>query len=1280
MNEGLQLNTSLLINKNSEKEKELELKKSKFLNKLLFIWIFDVISIFNSINSNIKSFLGNFKSSNNDLSTQNEYIKFSYYWDEKSYRTIKNHPLLKTVIRTYLLSILYIISLSIVICLFDFINIILFKSIIDLFESNIVYFGVFDFKIISIIFVISKLLVTIISKYTTFLQNNIGSKASCLLNQIIYNQILNYPYYLITKKNGEKFSEGDIINLIQVDSTKISDIMTSGQNIFTVPFQIIIYTIYLFFLLGFSFLPGLIFLFMSLFINYLIFKSYRVINYDYLKQKDQRMSILTEVFNSIKIIKMYGWENIFYKKIMEYREKELSVLNRTFNTVILSNTYNFFLPIGSTIISIGFYIFFNGEISIQLIFTCIYVYSTLRPQIRNINMVINLIIDTVTSGRRIEEYIKDFDSPKEEENKNNERLTMSLQDLSIDNENIYIASSRKSSYSDYSINYEILYSNVTLYYIKNNEKMNILKNISLSIPAQSLVVIIGKVGSGKSTFIKSLINEIDYKGNITITNSSISYVSQVPWIENKTIKDNIVFHKEYDEVKYKKVLDMMKLNEDVKNLEYKDLTEIGHKGVNLSGGQKARVSLGRAVYSENNIVIIDDSFSSLDKDVSNYIINKCILEYLHTKTRIIVSENLDLLNKADIILYCNCDERIVEVYKGNNKDDIINNYYISQQYKPQIEINTNRDKSIEIIEDNIKNEVKRLMKEEDKSEGSVSFNVYKKYIYLLEGRFSFVLLFFILIFSQFIFNLKDIFLKHWKESFYFQENSIWYGFSIFSSISILSCILVLIRMMLSTSMSLHCSKFLYKENISSLLKADLNLYHDVTPKGIIYNRLSKDLEQIDRWIIQTLCYFLYCAIEFIFTFGICIYYYIWSLVFLPVFIIVCYVFLKKYSHPNREITRYDLLTRTPIANSISETISGSDYIRAYNYKHQYFSLFKSRLDDSFITKYIQSGLSSWFGLYLNLTTILFMSFQLIIILIKKEIFSKGTAALFIYFGMSLHSSFYELMNTFTSLEKIFISLERCLSLNQSQVEEGVLIKNKEIKKINGKIEFRNVSVKYRYDSEVVLKSISFLINSSQRVGIIGRTGSGKSSIFLSLLKIILPFEGNIYIDDIDISTINSNYLRKKITIIPQEPILFKGNLRYNIDPLKEHNENRIYEFIKEVNFLNIKYFNESSDINDILDFEIEENGLNLSFGQKQIVSIIRGLIRNNNIVIIDEGTSSIDIKYEEIVRKLMDKYLVGKTVITIAHKLINLKDYDRIIKLNNGRIEKYSENEEKDFN
>ena len=778
------------------------------------------------------------------------------------------------------------------------------------------------------------------------------------------------------------------------------------------------------------------------------------------------------------------------------------------------------------------------------------------------------------------------------------------------------------------------------------------------------------------------------KGNIKLS-GKISFVSQNPWILNTTIEENILFFSQKDEEKYKKIINICQLEPDLLTLQKGDQTEIGEKGLNLSGGQKARISIARAIYTNSEIYIFDDPLSALDAYVGMNLFKGVFNEYLKDKTFIITTHALQYLNFFDRIIYMN-DGKIewVGTYNEIINQDFYAEFVKSIERKKSGEIKTEEKKKEKKEE---KEEEEENTEEEESSKNNIIKVERKKSLLNLDTKDSISL-------SSLLTLLK------YSGGFFFafrilSINILWKGFQVYSDyylsswtslselsssenisklliytfISSCGIICILFRQYFMKEAYLLCYIQLHDLLIDKLLQAPVNLFHDITPRGNIITRLSKDLTDTAR-INNIMSGTIRVIFEIFGSVFVCAIFNIWTLPLIIFIFIIEVAFSLYILQPIKEISRMEGKYRTPLIGAFSETIYGLHIIRAFQYENNFVDKFNKRMDAHFKITIFQSGISGFYGINLDLISFIILTFILISCYFFKEKYNTQSIGLLLTYSIQLIEQLFDFMQRFGRLSKILVSLERCDNYTKIiQEKYPVLNTDKDLKlyptydgKIStfisqGKIKFTNYSVKYRPNTPLVLKNLNLEINPQEKIGVVGRTGSGKSTLCLCLFRLLEADEGSISIDDIDISKIGLEILRKNLTIIPQEPTLIEGTLRENVDPSENYSDEKIIEVLKEVG---LDDFLEGKN----LEYIIENNGNNISIGEKQLICIARALIKKSKIILMDEATANIDYKTETFLQNSINKELKDCTVITIAHRIKTIINYDRILVLNNGEI------------
>ena len=1344
-------NDDLIIEKYGFLNKD-PLSSSNFISRIFLYWAYKIIKMGNLIK--LKSeYLGKLLG---DYTSKNYLKSLKKIWEGKNYKNLKNFALLRAGFRANSKSIIIILFLTFIKSLINIVQIIIFREYMKKFnkennEEN--FFSKFNHIEIGIFYLFLRLIEILFTRKSNELQNLLGFKSGIEFMCLIYEKILK----ISSAEMKNKINSGEIINFIQVDALKLTNLMLECSELLTLPFLIISYSYMLFKFFGISFIFGLFTLIAFLLINFLFQKKFKKIQKDQMKLKDKRMKIISETINNIKILKLNCWEDEFLKRINEARENEIKNLQKRFKISNINIAIGWFAPVATSVISIGAYQYFHSVLNIEDIFTSLGIFSKIRRPLRALPGVLNNFYETSISMARIEKFLNEKDlnenfiikdsqelknkglcvkiengcfswgnSVKIEEeienekkskknkhknkhkkrknennnnnnnnsNNNNKNILIELTDKTkTNNNNNNNLQTNYSSISDISDDDNLIINKINEiepieYDSPPNNNINkiTLSDINLEISNGEFICIIGEVGSGKSSLLQSLLNSMiptSSKSKI-YTNGSISYVSQIPWIQNATVRENIIFCKEFNLERYNKIIEICELKPDLEILSGGDLTEIGEKGINLSGGQKARIAIARALYSDNNIFLFDDPISALDANVGMKIIKNCIIKFLNGKTRILVTHALQFVSFSDRIIYMK-DGKInwVGKYEDIKKENFFKDFYEKMNKKHHNENNnfqrkTSSEKRNEFLtEEEEENEnkninelnngkIKRITKDEIKEEGRIKLIVFKKYFKEIRGLFLIISMIIFLLLMDGFKGASDIWLGYWSENKNNNKNTFY--FIIYSLLGLTGCVFNYFKTNVSYAASIKGSKIIHKQMIENIIRAPICTFHETTPKGQILNRFSKDINSLDIRTIRTFNLLMTAIMSFITSILICSFYQPYCILFLPILSIIGYKITNFYVNCSRELHRLEGISRSPGLNLINETIPGTTTIRAFNYTKKYLNMFHERMDEHLKMKIIISGTKQWYDLILDLLSFSFIVFLISFTIIFKDNFSAQTIGILLNYCINIQQSLIHGLNTLSNFENSVVDLERCLQYTDIKSEAP---KTKELdndKKLKnwpnkGKIEFINYSVKYRPDTEIVLKNINFTINPKEKIGIVGRTGSGKSTITLCLFRIIEPLSGKILIDDVDITKIGLDKLRKNLTIIPQDPALMEGTLRYNIDPLNLNKDIDIINIMEKIGF-NYIIENNPLGINQI----IQEGGSNLSVGEKQLICITRAILRKSKIIIMDEATANIDYQTEEIIQKAINEILNNSSVITIAHRIKTIINSDKIIVLENGEI------------
>ena len=1261
------------------------------------------------------------------------------------------YPLVYSIFLVHKGLLFYLLFLDVTSMILDYLRMFFFSKILTIFSEqkffikNRTYYDIFfefKFNIVesTISFIIIKFIRAIMLNHLDFNNIILQEKITNEMTSLLYEKILKGS----TATNLSNKGEGEKLNLIEVDAEEIGSLFYLGPFFFTAPIKIGISIYFLFKLLGYRFFYAIIALIILMFLI-LILQIIYVKNLEILlKYKDNRMKIVTFVFQMLKNIKLNGWDEEFIKRIKIKRDDELLYTKKNLNIEIIRFVLTSNINLLLMVIALGVYITSNNKLEISVLFTSFQLVNSITFPIMLIPTFFNQIFKDLLSIQRLQNYLftreyQDKEKYKNIDEFNNNGILVNFEKINF---GIHAPTScmqvggtdetiRERLKSAKSFDFEK--NNIdTKLYLNENENNNsenekeldiikidhnnkniefesksyLLKDITFSIKKGEFIAILGPTGSGKSCLLNAILNNYFpyFKSNTSklILNGEVSYANQQPWVMTDTVKNNIIFNNLFDEDKYDKIVSVCELENDFLNFPNGDKTEINSTNANVSGGQKARISLARCLYKDADLYLLDDPLSSVDSKVGNKIFEKAFVKYLKNKARILVTNELNNLSSVDKIVYME-NKKIIFVGSfdefnktfgsknmeiESNSDD--NTKYDKQAIKVRQYLRRNSShknlvdlQKLEELKDDKKSEIHNISNNpltqlNKLKKKNVSLDTYITFIKLQGGVLIFFILIIFVILSQVIESYRRLFatsLTKTSKELESQEQDnnnselnldLKNKFITYAEISLGGILCNCLVEFIVTRTTIHSLRKVHEDMINKLVRAPINLFHDIVPIGQILNRLTKDTELIEG-IIKT----VNVAIKILFTIfaniGIC-YLYNKYILYVSPFLFMAFLYVTNYYiSAQRNLVRLHRVSYSPILTIASETIRGVDTIRTAHAEEDCRSKIYKRLDDHFGVHLYIEGSKGWYNITLRIISNIFFGIIISFMGYYSEFYSAQAMAIVLQGLEDLIESVLNGVRIYTTLEMTMIGLERCETITKIQTERKPIeditqkLKREKWPKL-GKINFKNYFTNYRPDTPEILKNINLEINPGDKVGIVGRTGSGKSSMVLALSRILEPKKGKIDIDEYDLQNIDLDFLRQSLSIVPQETFIIEGTLRDNIDPLNKYKDEDIIKILND--FSLFKNLNDKEKLNLV----IKEAGKNLSNGQKQLICFARALIKGNKIIILDEATSSLDIETEKIIQENLEKYLKDVTMIMITHHIHMVKNFKKIIVIEQGRI------------
>ncbi|XP_011211265.2 probable multidrug resistance-associated protein lethal(2)03659 isoform X1 [Bactrocera dorsalis] len=1133
---------------------------------------------------------------------------------------------------------------------------------------------------------------------------HIGMKVRLAMCNLIYRKALRLNR---TALGGT--TTGQVVNLISNDVGRLDTSIMHIHVLWVGPIEIIVVAVLMYREIGIASLFGVAAMLLFIPLQAFLGKMTSKLRLRTALRTDERVRMMNEIVSGIQVIKMYAWEKPFGKMIQFVRRKEMSAIR--YNNYIrgILQSFAMYMTRVSVFVSLVGYVLLGNFLTAEKAFVITAFYSILRnTMVVAFPNGIQQISETLVSMKRITDYLlyeEIGDNSKISANSCNK--TKKTDDL---NGNLKLTKqitqepARKEAGIEI-CNLKAKWDPTAIEYTLNN--------VNLNVKPRTLVAVIGPVGSGKSSLIQAILGELPTESGSITVHGSYSYASQEPWLFTGTIRQNILFGLPMDKHRYRAVVKKCALERDFELLPHGDKTLVGERGASLSGGQKARISLARAVYRKADVYLLDDPLSAVDTHVGRHLFDQCMRGYLRNEIVVLVTHQLQFLEQADIIVimdkgkisavgtyqsmrssgldFANLLTAPEESSKGGDDSD-------AEGKSKSTQINMNRQNSTatmssmdESIADSLIEEAadSPLQVQEKREMGKIGWGLYKKYFGASGGYLLFSITAFFCVAAQILGSTGDFYVSMWvnknEQQLASQARDLAVNITnatdahdprlnsntdpmdiyIFFGIILAIIVFAVGRSLLFNTMTMLSSTELHNAMYRGITRASMYFFH-TNPSGRILNRFAKDLGQVDEllpWVMMDVIQ------NFLSLFGIVIVITIvnpMNLLVTAVLALIFYAMRSFYLNTSRDVKRLEAVTRSPIYSHLSASLNGLPTIRAFAAQQMLINEFDNYQDLHSSGYYMFLITNRAFGYWLDCFCALYIAVTTLSFLVSSPD-NGGDVGLAVTQAMGLTGMVQWGMRQSAELENSMTSVERLIEYEEiepeGELESKLSKKPPKTWPEQGKIVFDELSLRYFPDSKSdrVLKSLNFEIQPSEKVGIVGRTGAGKSSLINALFRLSYN-EGSIIIDTRNIEELGLHDLRSKISIIPQEPVLFSGTMRYNLDPFDEYSDAKLWAVLEEVELKDAV-----AELPSGLQSKISEGGSNFSVGQRQLVCLARAILRENKILVLDEATANVDPQTDALIQLTIRSKFKYCTVLTIAHRLHTVMDSDKVLVMDAGR-------------
>ncbi|GAB7349652.1 hypothetical protein MBLNU459_g0328t1 [Dothideomycetes sp. NU459] len=1118
---------------------------------------------------------------------------------------------------------------------------------------------------------------------------------------------------------GEGWSNGRIINLMSTDTYRIDQASGMFHMIWASPISIVLTLVLLLVNITYSALAGFGLLIIAMPLLGRSIKSLFVRRKAINKITDQRVGLTQEILQGVRFVKYFGWETSFLERLRSIRGREIGKVQYLLNIRNGIMAVSMSMPVFASMLAFITYRLSDHGLAPAKIFSSLALFNGIRLPLNLLPLVIGQVVDASASIGRIEEFLLaeetqdeavwDYDS-KNAITIRNADFTWERSPTQDPDKGLGGPRSHKQDKADKKAEKKAtkeakkadkqMQKDAEKEARKNADQSNpsaelpsgghdssstlidedveepfAIKELDLAVGRKELIAVIGSVGSGKSSLLAALAGDMRRTSGEVVLGASRAFCPQYAWIQNATVKENIIFGKEFHDQWYDDVIDACALRPDLEMLPNGDMTEIGERGITVSGGQKQRLNIARAIYFNADMVLMDDPLSAVDAHVGRHIMDNAICGLLKDKCRVLATHQLHVLHRCD---------RIVWMQEGriHTIDTFDNLMAHDREFQKLMETTAKEEKKEEVdevVEDEIEGEKKAITKKEVKKPGaalmqaeeravkSVSFKIYKAYIEASGSLLMAPLIIGVLVLSQGANIATSLWLSWWTSNKFHYSTGTYIG--VYAGLGVSQVFLMFAFSSILTICGTRASKTMLHRAVTRVLRAPMSFF-DTTPLGRITNRFSKDVDTMDNALTDAFRMFFMTMAQIIAVFIlIIVYFYYFAIALGPLFILFLFA-ASYYRSSAREIKRHEAVLRSVVFSRFSEAVTGVATIRAYGLQNQFSRSVRDAVDSMDGAYFLTFSNQRWLSVRLDAIGTILVFVTGILVVTSRFNVNPSIAGLVLSYILSVVQMIQFTVRQLAEVENNMNSTER-IHYYGTELEEEAPLHTIDVRPTwpeKGEIVFDDVQMRYRAGLPLVLQGLSMHIRAGERIGVVGRTGAGKSTIMSSLFRLVELSGGTISIDGVNIATIGLKDLRSRLSIIPQDPTLFRGTIRSNLDPFNEHTDLELWSALRQADLVGANQEMSDSSTRIHLDATVEEEGLNFSLGQRQLMALARALVRNSQIIVCDEATSSVDFDTDQKIQRTIVTGFKGKTLLCIAHRLKTIIGYDRICVMDKGRI------------